>query len=147
MTATPVPPPDPPLLPPEEKFWQRHSPHQEFPLSGVATVLVHLLVLFVIVLIAGVRGCTGAKDEGSLPIVAMPVGGDEVPGAAPGHRGDDRDGPEIQQKPLPETSDPLPTPPKPVVRRPDDPVDVPQLERPRTDDPAGDLIRKIDRTL
>src|SRR3982750_431601 len=100
MTATPVPPTDPsPLTPPDEKFWQRHSPHQEFPLSGVATVLIHLLVLFGLVLVAGVRGCTAEKDRGSLPIVAdVPVGGDGVPGAAPGHMGDERDGPEIPQK-------------------------------------------------
>jgi hypothetical protein len=34
-----------PLVPPEERFWQRYSPHHEFPLSGAASVTVHALIL------------------------------------------------------------------------------------------------------
>src|SRR5579884_3305860 len=30
---------------PEEQFWQRYSPHHEFPLSSTASVALHILVL------------------------------------------------------------------------------------------------------
>ncbi|HEY1859469.1 MAG TPA: hypothetical protein VGG61_03900, partial [Gemmataceae bacterium] len=33
------------LVPPDEKFWQRYSPHYEFPLSGVSSFALHLLVV------------------------------------------------------------------------------------------------------
>lgn len=33
-----------PLLPPEERFWQRHSPHNEFPLSSVGSVTLYVLM-------------------------------------------------------------------------------------------------------
>jgi hypothetical protein len=32
-------------LPPEEKFWQRYSPHQEMPLSTIGSFAIHLLVI------------------------------------------------------------------------------------------------------
>lgn len=44
--------PPPPLAPPEEQFWDRYSPHHEFPLSSVGSVALHIgaLVLFVLAL-------------------------------------------------------------------------------------------------
>ena len=33
------------LIPPEEAFWQRYSPHHEAPLSGVTSAVLHALVL------------------------------------------------------------------------------------------------------
>src|SRR5215813_13294539 len=35
--------PRPTLIPPEEKFWKRYSPHQEAPLSGVSSTVLHIL--------------------------------------------------------------------------------------------------------
>jgi hypothetical protein len=32
-----------PLLPPEEKFWKRYSPHHEFPLSSVTSISLYIL--------------------------------------------------------------------------------------------------------
>ena len=34
-----------PLIPPDERFWQRYSPHHEFPLSSVASLALHGLVI------------------------------------------------------------------------------------------------------
>ncbi len=34
-----------PILPPEEKFWQRYSPHHELPLAGATSFFLHGLVL------------------------------------------------------------------------------------------------------
>jgi hypothetical protein len=33
------------LVPPDEQFWKRYSPHYEFPLSGVSSFALHLLVV------------------------------------------------------------------------------------------------------
>ena len=40
----------PPLVPPDERFWQRYSPNHEFPLSSATSGLIHLLVLGVLAL-------------------------------------------------------------------------------------------------
>src|SRR5437660_1525667 len=34
-----------PLVPPDEKFWQRYSPHHELPLSSVTSFTLHFLVI------------------------------------------------------------------------------------------------------
>src|SRR5437868_11522998 len=34
-----------PLVPPDEQFWKRYSPHYEFPLSSVSSFALHLLVV------------------------------------------------------------------------------------------------------
>src|SRR5262245_59817697 len=41
-----------PLLPPDEKFWQRYSPRHEFALSAAISISAHGLVFGGIVLIA-----------------------------------------------------------------------------------------------
>src|SRR5437899_2494500 len=41
-----------PLVPPDEQFWQRYSPHYEFPLSGVSSFALHLLVVGLAALVA-----------------------------------------------------------------------------------------------
>src|SRR5438067_9637644 len=38
------------LTPPEERFWQRYSPHHEAPLSGVGSFVLHGLVLGILIL-------------------------------------------------------------------------------------------------
>jgi hypothetical protein len=50
--AKQAPPPQDDLVPPDEKFWQRYSPHHEFPLSNVASVALHILGLGLILLLA-----------------------------------------------------------------------------------------------
>src|SRR5437763_15439979 len=42
----------PPLVPPEEQFWQRYSPHHEFPLSTTTSVVLHALIFGLLVLLA-----------------------------------------------------------------------------------------------
>src|SRR5256885_2244692 len=37
-----------PLLPPEEQFWKRYSPHHEAPLSGVTSTILHLLAILLL---------------------------------------------------------------------------------------------------
>jgi hypothetical protein len=44
--ATSSPPPAP-LAPPDEQFWEKYSPHHEFPLSTVGSVAMHVAALAV----------------------------------------------------------------------------------------------------
>lgn len=41
------------ILPPEEQFWQRYSPNNEFPLSSVASVTIYLIIG--VLIIAGIK--------------------------------------------------------------------------------------------
>lgn len=61
----------PPLVPPDEKFWQRYSRHHEFPLSGVGSVVLHGLVIGVLAL--GYMLLTQARQGESHRPVSMDV--------------------------------------------------------------------------
>jgi hypothetical protein len=40
------------LVPPEEQFWKRYSPHNEFPLSNATSIALHVIAIGLILLIA-----------------------------------------------------------------------------------------------
>jgi hypothetical protein len=52
-------------VPPEEQFWQRYSPHHEFPLSSATSIVLHALVIGLLILL-GVLLFTG-DNEGTKP--------------------------------------------------------------------------------
>jgi len=58
----------PSKVPPEEKFWQRYSPHQEMPLSAVSSLALHGLVIGSLIMLAWL-GWLGFKK----PAAALPV--------------------------------------------------------------------------
>jgi hypothetical protein len=65
-----------PLIPPEEKFWQRYSPHSEAPLSGVTSAVVHILAIGLLLLIIYIKYMTHVDDENrSLPVDVVRFGG------------------------------------------------------------------------
>src|SRR5579871_5912480 len=78
------------LIPPEEKFWQRYSPHHEFPLSSVASLCLYglaVLLAWAVVVFAMKRG----EDYASLPVEPITIagGGGNVEGSGdvgPGDR-------------------------------------------------------------
>lgn len=79
-------------LPPEEKFWQRYSPHHEAPVSGVTSTVLHAIALALLLLIFWVSSIVKFEDDPSpLPIsvaqLAPGVGGGK--GKGPGELGDD----------------------------------------------------------
>src|SRR5436309_1884904 len=41
------------LMPPDQRFWKRYSPHHEFPLSAVSSLVLHVLGFFLIALVIG----------------------------------------------------------------------------------------------
>src|SRR5207237_9412148 len=92
--ATPPPTTNPNRLvvPPEEKFWKRYSPHHEAPLSGVSSFALHLLLIPLLLLIAWVASKVKDEDENrSLPVdvvrVNFPGGGGSPEGAGKGPGG------------------------------------------------------------
>jgi hypothetical protein len=66
------------VSPPEQEFWQRYSPHHEFPLSSVTSVAIHVLALVLLIclgkLLLGMIGET-QKPLGETPVFVVPGGG------------------------------------------------------------------------
>jgi hypothetical protein len=80
------------LVPPEEAFWVRYSPHHEFPLSAVTSFALHLLTFGLVVLIAFKIASFFSKPVHEVPVLAVRLGGggtnpDEPPGRGPGNSG------------------------------------------------------------
>jgi hypothetical protein len=110
--ATPKPPPGPPgkpaakatdnslPQPPAEEFWHRYSPHYEAPISGVGSLVVHLIpfALFLAMVILGIGLSNRSKIE--FEAVRLPGGG----GGNPNGRGD---GPGVGNAPLVEDTNNL----------------------------------------
>jgi hypothetical protein len=72
-------------FPPEERFWKHYSPHHEFPLSSVASVVIHALAIAVLVL-GGILLARLGWGEKQVPIDSIEVipGGGGSPSGADG---------------------------------------------------------------
>jgi hypothetical protein len=71
------------LVPQDEKFWKRYSPHHEFPLSSAASVALHVMAIAVLILGAVLAARWGLGDsEKSIPISILddPGGGGQLDG-------------------------------------------------------------------
>ena len=66
---------DPKLVPPDERFWQRYSPHGELPLSSASSLAIHLLVLGLMMLLAWMAIAVFSHTSRSLPVEAVRFGG------------------------------------------------------------------------
>lgn len=68
------------LLPPEEKFWKRYSPHHELPLSATTSVLLHGLAFGILIALAYLALKLTTESNKPLPVDAIAI--------APGGGGD-----------------------------------------------------------
>jgi hypothetical protein len=75
-----------PQAPPEERFWQRYSPHHEFPLSSVTSIVLHGFFAMVLVFIVTKLFSPTAAEPLSLDAIEVDAGG----GGNPDGIGDDR---------------------------------------------------------
>lgn len=78
-----------PLVPPDERFWQRYSPHGELPLSGASSLALHLLVFGLMLLAAWLAYAVFSHTTRSLPVeaVRLDLGGG---GGNPHGKGNDK---------------------------------------------------------
>src|SRR5438874_9392911 len=74
------------LVPPEERFWKRYSPHHEAPLSGFTSTAVHVLFLALVGLVIWVHQKKTEEENRPLPVdvVRIPGGGGPSGGPDPG---------------------------------------------------------------
>lgn len=63
--------------PPEEQFWEKYSPHHEFPLSGVASIVAHIGALFLAALFGGLifGGCERTSAPPTIDTLDIGEGG------------------------------------------------------------------------
>jgi hypothetical protein len=133
-----------PLVPPDEQFWERYSPHHEAPLSGIGSFALHLLIGGFLI-VAGYLGWLSlGSHRSSLPTDAVRLdlsgggggakhGGGEAPAASAS--GQEVANAEQTQTPL----DPS------KAERPDltDPAIVPQTAPPPDKSPSENSERVI----
>jgi hypothetical protein len=62
------------LVPPDERFWQRYSPHAELPLSSAGSFVVHIL-FFGLLILASFLGTLFFNSNRSLPVEAVQLSG------------------------------------------------------------------------
>jgi hypothetical protein len=139
--------------PPAEEFWQRYSPHHEFPVSSITSVALHILVIVTLLLgaWAAIRLGLGNKERG-LPITITEIS-DGTPDGVPQKKG-------VGAGPLDEEVGDNPTPQKEVkpvelVKLPEsnlDPIDFhkykdnegKRLIDPGAVNPVLDSLQKLD---
>jgi hypothetical protein len=103
-TSNPTARPD--LVPPDERFWERYSPHAEFPLSSAGSLAIHILIFGLLALMAWLGAILFSHGSRTLPVeaVRLDLGGGggnrhgtgDGPnnGPAPQEVGQPQDGPE-----------------------------------------------------
>jgi hypothetical protein len=68
--------PPPPLAPPSEEFWDKYSPHHEFPLSSVGSIALHIGGLVLILLALWLLSRLAISDKTPVPMRVMTVAGE-----------------------------------------------------------------------
>lgn len=78
MSASPPEPksPPPPLAPPSEEFWDKYSPHHEFPLSSVGSIALHIGGLVLILLALWLLSRLAISDKTPVPNRVMTLVGE-----------------------------------------------------------------------
>jgi hypothetical protein len=83
---------DKPLIPPDEKFWQRYSPHHEFALSLSSSGVVHVAVLGLVVLASLAGWLVASAREADVDTIEIAGGGGQMDGV-----GDQNTGPNLKE--------------------------------------------------
>jgi hypothetical protein len=143
--ATAAPEKSKPLLPPDEKFWQRYSPRREFPLAGMTSFFLHGLAIGILILAAFLLMLRRESENNKPPRmdgVILDTAGDglEGAGAAPGLKGD---GTEVTAKQKePEVTENLPDSKNKLLDVPSPELEVlsPVILPPET---SGDILADL----
>jgi hypothetical protein len=90
------------MAPPDEKFWQKYSPHYEFPLSSIGSVAMHIGFLLVFILLLWLLAKMTVSDKTPVPMTEMAITGDgDGPGKVGGEGAplEERGDPKVQRTP------------------------------------------------
>jgi len=131
-----------PLVPPEERFWQRYSPHSELPLSGTGSLVLHILAFGLLGLAAWLATTLFSHANRSLPVEAVRVSGG---GGNPHGRGDGPNaGAPVEVGAKPNDAQPENAPPE-DVSPPEIKIDPGmKLDSPKFEDPTARPIQQGD---
>jgi hypothetical protein len=119
-----------PLVPPDEKFWKRYSPHHEFSLSSMTSVALHVFVIAVLVVAGVLAARWGFDSDKPLPLETFPGGGggnpdgeaNGIPKQPPRHGAETADQVKPDENPNPETVAKNDTLKKPTATEPELPT-------------------------
>jgi hypothetical protein len=123
-------------VPPEEQFWQRYSPHYEFPLSSVTSAAIHILALIMLFLLG--KYLFDKLNEQKKPLAEAGV---VVVGGGGGNPLGQGDGPGGELKEPP----PAPAEDVPDKPREENPVKQPDPNRPNLK-PNVPLLERLPET-
>jgi hypothetical protein len=148
MPQVPAAPDHPPraarrplLVPPEEQFWKRYSPHHEFPLSGATSASLHVLALGLLLLVGYLLIGNRSPSAPEMPQMDVVSEASGAPAANPGRQpggpakagNDEEVGPERKDRPE-KQGQPVPAPR----------LNVPAAPRPpKAELPRGDGQRRL----
>lgn len=80
MSASSPPPaakgPPGPLAPPEERFWEKYSPHYEFPLSSVGSVAMHIAAVLLFLAALWLLSRMTFTDKTPVPVRGISLAGE-----------------------------------------------------------------------
>ncbi|MBI3409891.1 MAG: hypothetical protein HY040_16250 [Planctomycetes bacterium] len=138
-----------PMLPPDERFWQRYSPRHEFPLAGVTSIFAHCFIVGIVALAAFLLMLRRESESQRPPNMDVVLAAEGGPGGGePGSRGDKLDNTEITDKPkMGEASENLPPPnDTKLLDAPKVELDVPSLV-PVPIDQSVDISKQLNELL
>ena len=111
-------------MPPDEKFWKRYSPHHEAPLSGVTSLVLHIMIPCLIAIYFFIFSKYLQEANKPIPLGVVAIG---EPNAGGGGNPDGVAGGADKEAVPPETQlNNTPEPPAPV---PTEPLKVPPQEQ------------------
>jgi hypothetical protein len=139
-----------PLLPPEEKFWERYSPHHELPLAGVTSFFIHGLVIGIMVLAAFwylFQRDSESNKPPSMDMVQVAGGGDafEGKGGEPGLPGDNQVPTEFVPSPMTNVKETLPDSDTNLKDVPPMVLDIPEVSHPDAKQDVESVLAKMEK--
>jgi hypothetical protein len=145
-----------PRIPPEEAFWQRYSPHHEFPLSTISSFALHVLIIGLAALLAWALVKFGLTED-TRPIPAEVGFLDEPPGGGGGNPEGVGTGPgigagsdQVPDAPLPDVDHPVdvgPVPREQLVEARQAAVQLPEFKDSGVEDLLTVAGQNVDRIL
>jgi len=76
-----------PIAPPDDEFWEKYSPHYEFPLSSIGSIAMHVAGVAIFLLLLWLLSRMSITDTKPVPMIGLSVYGDGSEGEGQGSEG------------------------------------------------------------